>query len=119
MHTSQKTQITQAAVDRVYGLLEGEENFELKLRIAISGGGCNGFQYQFTFEEASLADDIIIDASKDANPDEGITVIIDPISNMYLSGATVDYKMDAAGERFVIDNPHAKTTCGCGSSFST
>lgn len=111
--------VTNAAASKVYSLLESEQNFDLKLRIAIRGGGCNGFQYTFTFEEAQRDDDHLITCLADDLPNQRVDVIIDPISYLYLTGATIDYLMDTNGERFTVSNPHAKSTCGCGSSFST
>ncbi len=102
---------TDAAALKVSELIEKEGNPDLKLRVFISGGGCSGFQYGFTFEE-QLADG---DASVN---NQGVTLLIDPMSVQYLMGAEIDYKEDLEGSRFVIRNPNAKTTCGCGSSFS-
>jgi iron-sulfur cluster insertion protein len=110
--------ITESAASKVWSLMVEEENLDLLLRVYISGGGCSGFQYGFTFEEAAGEDDCPFEqqaADKDAGR---VTVIIDPISLQYLEGAEIDYVMDVSGERFVIRNPNAKTTCGCGSSFS-
>lgn len=94
------------------GLLVAEEtNPKLKLRVYIIGGGCSGFQYGFSFEEETADGDMIVEKN-------GVQVIIDPMSFPYLIGSTVDYLEDLQGSRFVINNPNAKTTCGCGSSFS-
>tara|TARA_B100002019_G_C21184279_1_gene555348 strand:- start:542 stop:880 length:339 start_codon:yes stop_codon:yes gene_type:complete len=106
--------ITPSASDKIYQLMQEEDNLQLKLRIYITGGGCHGFQYGFAFEEDLKNDDIQIQPAAKA-----VRVIIDPISLQYLAGSTVDYVCDAAGERFVIKNPNAKTTCGCDKSFST
>lgn len=81
------------------------------LRVYIEGGGCSGFQYGFDFEEAVDEDDTIVER-------DGVRLLIDPLSLQYLAGSTVDFKEDLQGSRFVIDNPNASTTCGCGASFS-
>ncbi len=93
-----------------------EGNSQLKLRVFITGGGCSGFQYGFSFEETINDDDTVI---KKGGNDQTIQVqlLIDPISLGYLTGAEIDYKSDLTGEQFIIRNPNAKTTCGCGSSF--
>jgi iron-sulfur cluster insertion protein len=102
---------TDAAARKVMELIMEEHNPELKLRVSISGGGCSGFQYRFTFDEDSDADDIAI-------TNEGVPLLIDPLSFQYLMGAEVDYSENLQGAQFVIRNPNAATTCGCGSSFS-
>ncbi|MDJ0928073.1 MAG: iron-sulfur cluster insertion protein ErpA [Gammaproteobacteria bacterium] len=102
---------TDAAALKVSELIQKEGNPELKLRVFISGGGCSGFQYGFTFEDQLSDGDARVD-------NQGVTLIIDPMSVQYLLGAEIDYKEDLEGARFVIRNPNAKTTCGCGSSFS-
>ncbi len=104
-------QFTQGAAKKVKSLVEEEGNPRLKLRVFITGGGCSGFQYGFTFDEDVAEDDTIIDR-------EGVSLIIDPMSFQYLVGAEVDYTEGLEGSRFVINNPNATTTCGCGSSFS-
>jgi iron-sulfur cluster insertion protein len=102
---------TDAAARKVMELIMEEHNPELKLRVYISGGGCSGFQYGFTFDENRAEDDIaIINA--------GVTLLVDPLSFQYLMGAEVDYSENLQGAQFVIRNPNAATTCGCGSSFS-
>ena len=101
---------TDAAAVKVSELIAEEGNPDLKLRVFITGGGCSGFQYGFTFEE-SLTDGTRVE-------NQGVTLLIDPMSIQYLSGAEIDYKEDLEGSRFVIRNPNAQTTCGCGSSFS-
>lgn len=115
---SSQITITDSAVRKVHELITEEDNFNLCLRVFIVGGGCSGFQYGFTFDEEQNDDDFVI---KKASPIDGtdITVLIDELSMQYLSGATVDYKEDINGAQFIITNPNAKTTCGCGSSFST
>ena len=103
---------TDAAAAKVKNLIEEEKNPALMLRVFVSGGGCSGFQYGFTFEENAGEDDTRIEKN-------GVTLLVDPLSFQYLSGAEIDYKEDLNGAQFVIKNPQAKTTCGCGSSFST
>jgi iron-sulfur cluster insertion protein len=102
---------TDAAAKKVNELIKDEDNPELKLRVFISGGGCSGFQYGFTFDEKIEEGDSRID-------NQGVTLVIDPMSVQYLMGAEIDYKEDLQGAQFVIRNPNASTTCGCGSSFS-
>jgi iron-sulfur cluster insertion protein len=99
------------AVAKVRQLVGEEENDELKLRVFITGGGCSGFQYGFTFDELSADDDTAIEK-------DGVTVLIDPMSYPYLAGSEVDYNEGLEGSRFVVNNPNATATCGCGSSFS-
>ena len=113
----QSVEFTIAAADKVYTLITEEKNPELNLRVYITGGGCSGFQYGFTFDTEINEDDIIITKTcSDSQTD--IKLLIDSMSYQYLKNATIDYKQDAQGERFIIKNPNAKTTCGCGSSFS-
>jgi iron-sulfur cluster insertion protein len=102
---------TDAAARKTMELILEERNPELKLRVYISGGGCSGFQYGFMFDEATAEDDIKI-------TNDGDTLLIDPMSFQYLMGAEVDYTENLQGAQFVIRNPNASTTCGCGSSFS-
>ena len=102
---------TDAAAEKVGELIKEEDNPDLKLRVFIAGGGCSGFQYGFTFDEKIEEGD-----SKVENG--GVTLIVDPMSVQYLMGAEIDYKEDLQGAQFVIRNPNAATTCGCGSSFS-
>jgi len=102
---------TDNAAKKVGVLIAEEENDNLKLRVYISGGGCSGFQYGFTFDEEVNEDDTQIENG-------GVTVLIDSMSIGYLSGAEIDFKEDLSGAQFVIRNPNASTTCGCGSSFS-
>ncbi|RMF98569.1 MAG: iron-sulfur cluster insertion protein ErpA [Gammaproteobacteria bacterium] len=102
---------TDAAARKVAELIAKEGNPELKLRVFISGGGCSGFQYGFTFEEELGDGDTQVE-------NQGVTLLVDPLSVQYLLGAEIDYKEDLEGARFVIRNPNARTTCGCGSSFS-
>ena len=102
---------TNAAASKVSELIDEEENNELKLRVYVQGGGCSGFQYGFTFDEEQLDDDTAVDT-------DGVRLLVDPMSFQYLIGAKIDYKDDLDGARFIINNPNATTTCGCGSSFS-
>ena len=102
---------TEAAALKVKGLIEEEGNQELKLRVFISGGGCSGFQYGFTFDEDINDGDTEVEK-------EGVKLLIDPMSYQYLLGAEIDYTEGLEGSQFVIRNPNATTTCGCGSSFS-
>ena len=103
--------LSESATNKIRELVLEEQNPDLKLRVYIIGGGCSGFQYGFAFEEDIEDGDFVID-------NEGVGMMIDPMSYPYLVGSVVDYKEDLQGSRFVIDNPNAKTTCGCGSSFS-
>jgi len=103
--------ITGDAVTRVKQLLSTKNNAELMLRVYIQGGGCSGFQYGFQFDENQREDDIAIEH-------KGIKVVVDMLSLQYLSGAEIDYKDDLMGSRFLVNNPNAAATCGCGSSFS-
>jgi iron-sulfur cluster insertion protein len=103
---------TDAAARKVGELIREEGNPKLMLRVFVSGGGCSGFQYGFTFDESVEDGDARI-----AN--QGVTLLVDPLSFQYLLGAEIDYREDLEGAQFVIRNPNAKTTCGCGSSFST
>lgn len=102
---------TDSAALKVKSLIEEEGNPALKFRAYITGGGCSGFEYGFTFDEARAEDDFAIE-------NQGVTLLVDPMSFQYLAGAEIDYVSDVNGERFIIRNPNAKTTCGCGSSFS-
>jgi iron-sulfur cluster insertion protein len=119
-------QVTDSAITKVYELMEGEGNLDLKLRVYIMGGGCSGFQYGFSFEEQTNEDDFVIEKSLSTQNTEDaqtktahIQVLVDAASMQYLKGAEIDYKKDINGEQFIIrGNPNAKTTCGCGSSFS-
>ncbi len=115
---------TLAAAIKVKSLIDEEDNLSLNLRVFIKGGGCSGFQYGFTFDEIINDDDIIIEKKLDSDEGEGeggssVKLLIDPMSFQYLLGAEIDYREDINGAQFVIRNPNAKTTCGCGSSFST
>lgn len=102
---------TENAIKKVQSLIEEEGNLDLKLRVFITGGGCSGFQYGFSFDEIVGEDDLVI--TKD-----GVSFLIDSMSLQYLMGAEIDYIDSFEGSQFTIKNPNAKTTCGCGSSFS-
>ena len=99
------------AAKKVQELINEEGNPELKLRVFVSGGGCSGFQYGFTFDEVVNDDDTALNK-------DGVTLLIDPMSYQYLVGAEIDYSEGLEGSQFVIKNPNATSTCGCGSSFS-
>ncbi|MCG3863815.1 iron-sulfur cluster insertion protein ErpA [Photobacterium leiognathi] len=99
------------AANKVKTLIAEEENPNLKLRVYITGGGCSGFQYGFTFDEKVNDGDMTIENS-------GVTLVVDPMSLQYLIGGTVDYTEGLEGSRFFVNNPNATTTCGCGASFS-
>jgi iron-sulfur cluster insertion protein len=103
---------TDAAAAKVGELIQEEDNPDLMLRVFVSGGGCSGFQYGFTFDEKVEDGDSCVE-------NKGVTLLVDPMSVQYLMGAEIDYKNDLQGAQFVIRNPNATTTCGCGSSFST
>ncbi len=100
-----------AAATKVKELIAEEGNDELMLRVFVSGGGCSGFQYGFTFDENTTEGDTVVEK-------EGVKLLIDPMSYQYLVGAEIDYTEGLEGAQFVIRNPNAQTTCGCGSSFS-
>ena len=102
---------TDSAASKVKELIDEEGNADLKLRVFVQGGGCSGFQYGFTFDEAVNDDDTEMQKN-------GVTLLIDAMSLQYLVGAEIDYKEGLEGAQFVIKNPNATTTCGCGSSFS-
>jgi len=119
--------LTDNAAHKVASLIAEEENHNLSLRVYIAGGGCSGFQYGFRFDENKNADDTALTKEVTLPPEAGsergplsmtVTLLIDPMSLQYLEGATIDYKEDLSGAQFVIKNPNAQTTCGCGSSFS-
>jgi iron-sulfur cluster insertion protein len=107
----QPLKFTDAAADKVGQLIQAEGNPALKLRVYIQGGGCSGFQYGFTFDEEIQDGDTSIE-------NRGVTLLVDPMSVQYLTGAEIDFREDLSGAQFVIRNPNATTTCGCGSSFS-
>ena len=103
--------ISANAAKRLLEIFTSEGNLEMMLRVTVSGGGCSGFQYGFTFDDAVEEGDSTIE-------NQGVTLLVDPMSVQYLMGAEIDYKEDLQGAQFVIRNPNAATTCGCGSSFS-
>ena len=102
---------TDNAAAKVKQLIDEEGNLDLKLRVFVTGGGCSGFQYGFTFDEAVSEDDTSMEKN-------GVTLLIDPMSLQYLGGAEIDYQEGIEGAQFVIKNPNASSTCGCGYSFS-
>ncbi len=102
---------SERAAQRVKEMLAEKDGAPALLRVYVEGGGCSGFQYGFAFEEEAAEDDIKVET-------DGVTLLVDPLSSQYLEHATVDYIDDLQGARFLVDNPNANTTCGCGSSFS-
>lgn len=110
-NTEMPIQFSDAAANKVKVLISEEENPELKLRVYVTGGGCSGFQYGFTFDEKVNDGDMTIEK-------QGVVMVVDPMSLQYLVGGTVDYIEGLEGSRFLVDNPNAESTCGCGSSFS-
>ncbi len=103
--------LSDSAVSKVRELVEEEGNQDLKLRVFVTGGGCSGFQYGFSFDEAQDDEDAVIER-------DGVSLLVDPMSYQYLVGATVDYLEGLQGSQFVVQNPNASSTCGCGSSFT-
>jgi iron-sulfur cluster insertion protein len=103
--------VTENALAKVRALIDDEGNESLILRVFVTGGGCSGFQYGFSFEETTDDDDTVIEK-------DGIRVVVDPLSYPYLVGSTVDYTEGLEGSRFIVTNPNATATCGCGASFS-
>lgn len=104
-------QMSARAADKVSELIQDEGNDELKLRVFVTGGGCSGFSYGFTFDDDIARDDTVVRRS-------GVTLVVDPMSYQYLVGAEVDFKEDLQGSQFVVTNPNASSTCGCGNSFA-
>jgi iron-sulfur cluster insertion protein len=104
-------EFTEAAAAKLKSLVEEEENDRLKLRVYVTGGGCSGFQYGFTFDEEYQEDDTEVKR-------DGVSLVVDPLSFQYLVGSEVDYKENLEGSRFTVQNPNATSTCGCGASFS-
>ena len=102
---------TESAANKVKALVKEEKNPNLKLRVSVDGGGCSGFQYAFAFDENVNDDDTLVEKN-------GATILVDVTSMQYLNGSEVDYMEGLEGARFVVNNPNAKSTCGCGSSFS-
>jgi iron-sulfur cluster insertion protein len=111
VQTALPIEFSDAAAKKVKILIEEEDNPNLKLRVYVTGGGCSGFQYGFTFDEKVNDGDTTID-------NQEVTLVIDPMSLQYLVGGEVDYTEGLEGSRFLVNNPNAETTCGCGSSFS-
>ena len=102
---------TDSAANKVKTLIAEDDNENLKLRVFVTGGGCSGFEYGFTFDEDEDDEDTAIENS-------GVVLLVDPMSYQYLEGAQIDFMEDLQGSRFVVSNPNAETTCGCGNSFS-
>lgn len=111
MSDTSSLKFTDSAARKVKELIDEEGNQNLKLRVFVTGGGCSGFQYGFTFDEEIAEDDTQVD-------NEGVVLLVDSTSYQYLNGAEIDYSEGLQGSQFVIRNPNAATTCGCGSSFS-
>ena len=103
--------VTDSAIEKIADILAEENNPNAKLRTFVQGGGCSGFQYGFTLDEEQAEDDFVIEKGS-------VKILIDSMSMQYMAGATIDYKDELMGSSFVINNPNAQTTCGCGSSFS-
>ena len=103
--------LTDRAAEKVRELIDDEGNERLKLRVFVTGGGCSGFSYGFTFDEEASDDDVVVERA-------GVTLLVDHLSLQYLAGSSVDYGEDLGGAQFRIQNPQASTTCGCGNSFS-
>jgi iron-sulfur cluster insertion protein len=103
--------LEQGAINKIKSLLAEEDNQDLKLRLFVSGGGCSGFQYGFTFDESQNEDDFVVEK-------DGVTLLVDAMSMQYLNGATIDYSKTLMAEQFEIKNPNVTSKCGCGSSFS-
>lgn len=109
--TDMDIQFSSRAAAKVASLVEEEGINELKLRVFVTGGGCSGFSYGFTFDETVAEDDAVIER-------DGVTMLIDPLSYPYLAGSEIDYKEDLQGSQFIVTNPNASSTCGCGNSFA-
>lgn len=112
-------EFTARAAAKVFELIKEDGNYNLKLRAYVTGGGCSGMQYHFTFQE-KIEDGyaVITRAILDEGEERLVQLLVDPLSLQYLAGSKIDYKEDIEGEQFIIHNPNAKTTCGCGSSFA-
>lgn len=115
MSNNSAISLSPSAVQKIFALMEQEGNLDLKLRIYIRGGGCSGFEYKFSFEQQPAEDDECIVQNLD---NMKVALLVDPVSMQFLRGAVIDYKEDIQGPTFIVNNPNAKTTCGCGSSFS-
>jgi iron-sulfur cluster insertion protein len=111
LRVSADIQFTRRAAEKVRELIDDEGNESLKLRVFITGGGCSGFSYGFTFDDEVGDEDAVVENA-------GVSLVVDPMSYQYLAGAEVDYREDLRGAQFVVANPNAATTCGCGNSFS-
>ena len=109
--TSTVLDFTEAAARKLQSLIDEENNPDLKLRVSVYGGGCSGFQYTFSLDEEKTADDRSVETN-------GVTLLIDNMSYQYLAGSAVDFQEGLEGAMFVVNNPNAKSTCGCGASFS-
>ena len=109
--TDMDIQFSSRAAAKVASLVEEEGINELKLRVFVTGGGCSGFSYGFTFDETVAEDDAVIER-------DGVTMLIDPLSYPYLAGSEIDFKEDLQGSQFIVTNPNASSTCGCGNSFA-
>lgn len=107
----QSINLTEAAAEKVRGLIEAEQDQQLKLRVFVSGGGCSGFSYGFTFDTEVAEDDAVLEA-------HGVSMLVDSLSYPYLAGSDVDFVEDLQGAQFVVRNPNAAATCGCGNSFA-
>jgi len=118
--TAEPLVFTLSAAKKVKQLIDEEQNPKLNLRVYITGGGCSGFQYGFTFDENINPDDIVVvkNLEEDNSGTSSVKLLVDPLSMQYLEDAEIDYEEGIAGARFIIRNPNAKTTCGCGSSFA-
>ena len=103
--------LTENAISKILSLREEESNKSLMLRVFVTGGGCSGFQYGFKFDDQKDDEDTLVDF-------DGADVVVDPLSMQYVFGSTIDYVQNLEGAKFVVDNPHAATQCGCGASFS-
>lgn len=110
---------TENAAAKVWELIQEDGNPDLKLRVYVTGGGCSGFQYGFSFDQIVQEDDTVVTRILETADAPTVQLVVDPLSLQYLNGAEIDYKEDIEGEQFIIRNPNAKTTCGCGSSFTT
>ena len=115
---SEALHFTTNAAAKVWELMQDSDNFDLKLRAYVTGGGCSGFQYGFTFDEVINANDAVFSQAIAPGSSSEVKLLVDPVSFQYLQGAEIDYKEDLEGAQFIIRNPNATTTCGCGSSFS-
>lgn len=111
VETVDPIEFTLSAAAKLKSLIEEEENDRLMLRVYVTGGGCSGFQYGFTFDEALQEDDTVVVR-------DGVSMVVDPLSFQYLVGSEVNYTENLEGSRFTVQNPNATTTCGCGASFS-